>query len=257
MKESKYIKASGKATVYSLFYAQVRRDPDAVALKYQDNSWSYKNLNQYVNQLASVFTECGITKGDRIAILSENRPEYVVAELACAMTGAIIACQNWRLSNEELEHCLSLVDPKVILVSARFVEKLDYIKTLDSHIINFDQNYNSLTAKSKLDIVPEYLDPEDGLIILYTSGTTGLPKGALISHRAEIARMCALRLDCSITEKDAFVAWSPMFHMAATDQLLCALMSGSTVIIIMLLLSVFLLHLSKDHDNQMAGKQPI
>ena len=59
------------------------------------------------------------------------------------------------------------------------------------------------------------VDPEDGLVILYTSGTTGLPKGALISHRAEIARMALLRMDLRATEEDGFVAWAPMFHMGS------------------------------------------
>ena len=69
-------------------------------------------------------------------------------------------------------------------------------------------------------------------MILYTSGTTGLPKGALISHRAEIARMTVLRMDLRATEEDGFVAWAPMFHMGSTDQMLGALMSGATVFII-------------------------
>ena len=73
------------------------------------------------------------------------------------------------------------------------------------------------------------VDPESGLVILYTSGTTGLPKGALISHRSQIARMAVLRMDLNVTQKDGFVAWAPMFHMASTDQSLGALMSGAAV----------------------------
>ena len=76
------------------------------------------------------------------------------------------------------------------------------------------------------------VEAEDPLIILYTSGTTGLPKGAAISHRAEIARMATLRLDLRCTEQDGFIAWAPMFHMGSTDQLLGALMSGATVFVI-------------------------
>ena len=76
------------------------------------------------------------------------------------------------------------------------------------------------------------VDPEDGLVILYTSGTTGLPKGALVSHRAQIARNMVLRVDMHARESDGFIAWAPMFHMGSTDQVLGAFMSGATVTIV-------------------------
>ena len=226
------ILTSGKLTVYGLFHAQVRRNPDAIAVEYEGIKWSYKKLDACVRRLAGILTEHNVSKGDRIAILSENRPEYVITELACAMTGAIIACQNWRLSPKELQHCISLVHPKLIIVSNRFVDNLKSLEIPDLQVINFGESYCSLINNATEGSPCHNLGPEDGLVILYTSGTTGLPKGALISHRAQIARMCVLRLDCGISEQDAFIAWTPMFHMASTDQLLNALMSGSTVVVI-------------------------
>ena len=232
MENNRDISASGKSSVYSLFHAQVRRNRDAIAIEHQKNTWNYGTLDEAVRRLASVFTNLGIAKRDRVAIISENRPEYIVAELACAMTGAIIACQNWRLSSDELKHCITLVDPKLLIVSERFASKLNELDLSNLEIINLDDGYTELLGNASAAISPQILDPEEGIVILYTSGTTGLPKGALISHRAQIARMCALRLDTVIREQDAFIAWTPMFHMASTDQLLNALMSGSTVIII-------------------------
>ena len=232
MENNRDISASGKSSVYSLFYAQVRRNRDAIAIEYQKNTWSYGTLDEAVRRLASVFTNLGIAKRDRVAIISENRPEYIVAELACAMTGAIIACQNWRLSSDELKHCIALVNPKLLIVSKRFANYLNELDLSNLEIINLDDGYTELLGNVSAAISPQSLDPEEGIVILYTSGTTGLPKGALISHRAQIARMCALRLDTVIREQDAFIAWTPMFHMASTDQLLNPLMSGSTVIII-------------------------
>ena len=232
MEKNKDISASGKSTVYNLFHAQVIRNHDAIAIEYKNISLSYGALDGRVRRLASVFEDYGVAQGDRVAIISENRPEYIVAELACAMTGTIIACQNWRLSNDELQHCISLVDPVLIIVSARNTSKIAKLDIGDIQVINFDDTYSSLLERAPQESQCPKIDPEDGMVILYTSGTTGLPKGALISHRAQIARMCAFRLDSAITEQDAFVAWTPMFHMASTDQLLSALMSGSTVVII-------------------------
>jgi fatty-acyl-CoA synthase len=67
---------------------------------------------------------------------------------------------------------------------------------------------------------------EDPFLIIYTSGTTGLPKAAAISQRAEIARMCALRMDLRIAPEDGYISWAPMFHMGGTEHLLATLMSG-------------------------------
>ena len=232
MEKNRDISASGKSTVYSLFYAQVRRNFDAIALEFQGETWNYGTLDRAVKRLAGVLKNLGVAKGDRVAIISENRPEYVVAELACAMTGAIIACQNWRLSLDELKHCITLVDPKLLIVSERFADILVDLDLNKLEIIHLDDRYQELIENSSPSMHYENLDPEEGLVILYTSGTTGFPKGALISHRAQIARMCALRLEYGIDKEDTFPAWAPMFHMASTDQLLNALMSGSTVIII-------------------------
>jgi fatty-acyl-CoA synthase len=75
-------------------------------------------------------------------------------------------------------------------------------------------------------------EPEDGLVILYTSGTTGLPKGAVISHRAMIARSLVFSSELGIPPSDSFVAWAPMFHMASTDHSLSTLLRGGTVVMI-------------------------
>ena len=223
---------SGKSTVYSLFYAQVKRRGNNTALEYEGAAFSFEHLNDRVTRLASVFCQHGIRRGDRVAIISENRPEYVEAKLACAMIGAILACQNWRLSLEELKHCILLVEPSILLVSKRFAHQINKLNIDNLRVINFDDSYGEVLKKATKSTLNQLSDPEDGIVILYTSGTTGFPKGALISHRAEIARMCALRLDARINDDDAFVAWTPMFHMASTDQVLGSLMSGSTVIII-------------------------
>jgi acyl-CoA synthetase (AMP-forming)/AMP-acid ligase II len=75
-------------------------------------------------------------------------------------------------------------------------------------------------------------EPEDGLIILYTSGTTGLPKGAVVSHRAMIARALAFTHDLRIAPQDGFVAWAPLFHMVSTDHALATLLCGGTVTVV-------------------------
>lgn len=224
------IAAAGRLTVYGLFRARAGRDPQAIAIEAGARSLTYAGLDARVRALAGGLAARGIGRGDRIAILSENRVEYVELELAAALLGAIVACQNWRLAGEELAHCLRLVTPRLLIVSARHAAAGRAAAPADLPVVEIEREFEGLLA-APLPVDPA-VDPEDGLVILYTSGTTGLPKGALISHRAQIARMIALRLDLRATEEDGFIAWSPLFHMAATDQALGALMSGATLVVI-------------------------
>jgi acyl-CoA synthetase (AMP-forming)/AMP-acid ligase II len=226
------IRRAGRLSVYGLFASQVVRDPDAIALEQGDATRSYADLNGRVLQLAAALRAKGVRYGDRIALVSENRCEYVEVELAAAFLGAIVACQNWRLAGPEIQHCVNLVAPALIIASRRFAPSLSDLDLRGVPILVIENDYERLIESAPPTLEAPDVDPEDGLVILYTSGTTGLPKGALISHRAEIARMTVLRMDLRATEEDGFVAWAPMFHMGSTDQMLGALMSGATVFVI-------------------------
>ncbi|MGH7044593.1 MAG: class I adenylate-forming enzyme family protein, partial [Acetobacteraceae bacterium] len=199
---------------------------------------TYAALAVRVERLAAGLQARGIGRGDRIAILAENRAEYVEAMLAAGRIGAILACQNWRLAAPELAHCLRLVAPVLTIVSPRHAGALAALEQsssgppLPGPVLTLGAEYEALIAAApSRPVLPDF-DPEDGLLILYTSGTTGLPKGALISQRAELARMAAFRLDLAVAGNDGFCAWAPMFHMASADHLLATLMSGGPVIVV-------------------------
>lgn len=222
---------AGEATVYGLFQAQARHRPQSLALLGEGVRRSYAETEARVRRLASVFAARGLKRGDRVVLLSENRCAYPEIQLAAALSGLIVACLNWRLAQEELRHCAELVTPRLALVSGRFRDAFEALET-GLPLIDLDRDYEALIQAAAPSSAPCPARPEDGLIILYTSGTTGLPKGALISHRAEIARMCAYRMDLSISPEDGFVAWAPMFHMGSSDHVLATLMSGGTVHVI-------------------------
>ena len=219
-----------ESTVYTLFRATALWRDSEIAIRHKDKTWNYGELLETVDRLAYILRDLGLKQGDRLAILSENRPEYTMLQLACARIGAIVACLNWRLANEELKHCIDTVTPKAFCVSLRFKAKLAEI-VHDNRPTIFVDTCLSGAAKSQKDNGPCCEDPEMGLLLLNTSGTTGWPKSALISHRAEIARMTVLRMDLGIERGDAFLAWAPMFHMGGTEHTLSSLMMGSCVII--------------------------
>jgi len=217
--------------VGELLRAQARRTPDRVALDDGVRRPTYATLDARVDRLARALAGLGVGRGDRVAILSENRIEYVEAAFAAARLGAILCALNWRLARRELAHCVALVDPSVALVSERFAAAYDEVAHPRAARVTLGADY-----EARLDGPPApppeasvAVDPEDGFLVLYTSGTTGLPKGALISHRAELARLEVSRLDAGLVPGDGFVAWAPMFHMVSLEHAIHTLWTGGTV----------------------------
>jgi acyl-CoA synthetase (AMP-forming)/AMP-acid ligase II len=221
---------AARSTVYSLFSEQARRTPMAPAMRQGLRTLTYGELDAAVSNAAHCLHAAGMRTGDRVAVLSQNCIEYTLIQLAAARLGAIVACLNWRLSPPELSYCIGLVRPRLLLVSERFEAlRAATILPVERHceLRQFLQATPGELAAPTLD-----LDPEAGLLLLYTSGTTGDPKAALISHRAEIARMCALRLDLGLAASDGYIAWSPMYHMGGTEHTLATLMSGGEVAVV-------------------------
>lgn len=223
--------AAAGPTVASLFRDSARANATSPAIIQADRTITYGELNQRVNRLASALRRSGLAAGDRIAIVSENRPEYIELVLACAKIGAIAACQNWRQAAPELSHCLRLAEPKMIFASPRFAETAGSLG-LSYPLIQFGEHYERIVSSGSTDEPLISTGAEDGLLILYTSGTTGLPKGAIISHRAIIARALVMMADWAIRPSDGSIAWSPLFHMAAADPALAALCHGAPVYIV-------------------------
>ena len=219
-------------TFGELLRTQARAVPDRVAIDDGSRTVTFCVLNDRVNRLANALAELAVTRGKRIAILSENRIEYLEATLAAAKLGAILCALNWRLAEKELAHCVNLVEPQVVLVSPRFESAYGVLGCSHPHVIALGPDYEArltVAPASEPEIVAR---PEDGLLILYTSGTTGMPKGALISHRAEMARMDLSRIDIGLEEGDNFVAWAPMFHMVSLEHSLHVLGVGGKVFVV-------------------------
>lgn len=223
--------AAAAWTIGAALRAQVTLRGTQPALQHGQKVWTYVQLNERVNRLVHVLAGRGIQRGDRIAVLSENRPEYVELDLAAAKLGAIVACLNWRQAKAELAYCIRLVEPNAIFVSERHAAMLAGVDHNVASISSFGSEYEHALARAPSAEPPEAAEPEDGFIILYTSGTTGLPKAALISQRAMIARGVISAFDRPAGPDDGFVAWSPMFHMGATDNIFATLMRGGKVIV--------------------------
>jgi fatty-acyl-CoA synthase len=221
-------------TIGGLFLRQSRITPAKAALVAGDRTVSFRELNQLANRTAHLILQKGIRRGDAIAVLSENRIEFVFIQLACAKLGVAVACLNWRQAEEELAHCAGLVQPRWLFVSplhagAALAASFSSQGRLTLMGPEFERHV-ALQPDAEPAQQMAQVDPEDIWVVLYTSGTTGWPKGAAISQRALVARSCIAYLDGVIFSERESIAWAPMFHMASTDHIMMTLLHGGSVI---------------------------
>ncbi len=227
--------SSSVFTVWDAFSATVNKVPHSIAIQDHERGFSYAQLKLRVDMTACFLSGQGIGRGDRIALLARNCIEYLELQLAAAKLGIILAALNWRLAERELQHCITLVSPKLVISQPEFVGQLDSLD-IDGVLVHTlgDVHETTLSDFAGLeDAAPDQdRSAEDGLVILYTSGTTGLPKGALISHRAMIARAMCFTSELALKHDAGFVAWAPFYHMASMDHGLATLMRGGTVFVV-------------------------
>lgn len=156
----------------------------------EDQRLTYQEFRHQVWSAAKALQEdFGIQKGDRVAILAANCPEWAVAFYAAASIGAIVSAFNGWWTPAEIEYGIQHSTPKALIGDARRLERLEEIADLpqDLRIINIDGDFVSLLRHAPDASAPQVpIDEDDPALILYTSGTTGRSKGALISHRALI-----------------------------------------------------------------------
>ena len=223
---------AGGVSIGELLCARTRLHPDRTAVVEGSRTLSFAEFNARVNRLAAVLRTLDIGRGDRVAILSENRVEYLELMFAAGKLGAIVCALNWRLADPELDYCVRLTSPGASLVSAGYADTAARLGEIMGEVVLLGEDYEQRLAGAGADEPAIAAEPEDGHVILYTSGTTGNPKGALISHRAQLARMHSSCVDFGLAPGAVFVAWAPMFHMVSTDQSIQALCLGGKVIVI-------------------------
>ena len=226
---SETVLQASRTNIGRLFKSIVEQNPSAVAIIEYDQQITYGELNERVNKLANGLIDEGLKHGDRVAIIARNCTAFLELELACAKTGTILVGLNWRLAKEEVTHCLNLTQPKLVFAAIEFQELLPNSK--ETKNILFYTEYENLLNNSSNKEPINKVDAEDGLVIIFTSGTTGLPKGALISHRALITRALIFSAETHAPKNDTFLAWSPLFHMGSNDFSVATLLHGGQVVI--------------------------
>lgn len=185
--------------------------------------YTYAELNQRANRAANFLQQnYGVEKGDRVSILAHNSIAYVDLLFGVGKIGAIFAPLNWRLTSRELTYIVNDCQPKILIVGPEFVHvydemkdaiQVEYVISLEGADIADAAAYEELlrqAAVSEPNRPP--VDEEDAYCILYTSGTTGHPKGAILPHRQVLWNAINTVISWGLSEKDVSPILTPMFH---------------------------------------------
>lgn len=184
--------------------------------------YTYTDLNTRANRAAHFLATQGVGKGDRVSLLAHNSVVYVDLLFACAKLGAILAPLNWRLTAHELSYIVADCEPAVFLCGPEFVETLEALRpalnsarfvSLEGANIPDGLRYeDELERTSATEPARPTLDGNDPLCLLYTSGTTGRPKGAIIPHRQVLWNCINTVISWGLSEADISPILTPMFH---------------------------------------------
>ncbi len=187
--------------------------------------WTYSEFNKRVNSIAQkLFEEYQITEGERVAVYSKNNSTYVALFFACVKIGAILVPINYRLTANEIDKIIEDTKPKILIFENEFKNNLQQIER--SNNIKNSINISEIDAILKNEDVVNISLPsinyneENPVMILYTSGSTGLPKGVIITHKMLFWNSINTALRLEITKKDHTLTFAPFYHTGGWNVLL-------------------------------------
>nr|CAH7739236.1 unnamed protein product [Callosobruchus chinensis] len=221
------------ATLADIFRENVKKHPHKPAILFEDQEWTFIQVEEYSNKIANVFKSHGYKKGDKVALFLENKPEFICIWLGLSKLGVITPLINTNLRLSSLVHSITVAKSQAVIfgteLSDAVVEVLDKIESkVALYQISCNNNNTASPADGKfhnLDAlvkeapssppqITDKLGHHDHIVYIYTSGTTGLPKAAVINTSRYIFIAAAIHYLCGFTSSDRFYTPLPLYHTA-------------------------------------------
>ena len=211
-----------------------RLSPDAVAVVDGDRRLTFAELADRANRVANILRDAGVTRGDRVAFLGRNSPAFLEVLVGATSLGAIFVPLNWRLATPELVVILSDAGARVLVRDADLGADLADRGDVDLDLVvvgGTDTDYERRLAAAPADWVDVTVALDDPAMILYTSGTTGRPKGATLSHGNVTWNCVNVLIDTNLASDEVALVCAPMFHVAALNMVaMPSLLTGGTIV---------------------------
>ena len=220
------------------------RHPENVAVVFRDVSLTYRELEALTNRFARALLALGVAKGDRVCVLAPNCPEYLIAFYAIARVGAVASPMNPSYREREIEYQLNDTEAVAIVVHTNLVSLVDAVRERSPHLkhliaVGPGQSPGSRVRSFAELIADQPSTPpapveilEDDLVALpYSSGTTGLPKGVMISHKNLVTNNIQFVACIRMRESDRLMLFLPFYHIYGTMLMGAAVHTGATCVL--------------------------
>lgn len=229
--------AKNDQTIVDALYRHLKSRPTEIAYRSRDAQLSFFDLERATNQIANALVALKVGRGDRVACLTKHHLPCILLTLAACKVGAVCMPVNWRLAAGELDYILSHGQAKLLLADQNFIlgvakdlaaNTLQSLKKMvcsegpEGDVAGFTDWYGSYSDQFAM--APAELD--DAALQLYSSGTTGLPKGVVLSHRGLLSTSRAVTQLWDFDENSVLGNPLPTFHVAGMTMLLTTLYAG-------------------------------
>jgi acyl-CoA synthetase (AMP-forming)/AMP-acid ligase II len=214
--------------------------PDRNLMVFDGQRWSFSQTDARVNRLARVLRGFGVTRGDRVGMLQVNCNQYLEAYFAAAKAGAIFVPLNFRAKSEELKYMITHAGVKILFTGKR------YLKTIEALLEQMPDvqqciclepvkgqrlYYEDLLSRSSSEEISLEIDEEEITILMYTSGTTGRPKGVPLKHSGFISYIMENVEPANPEIEERNLLTVPLYHIAGMQAMLAAVYGGRTLVL--------------------------
>ncbi len=212
--------------------------PDREALRFGQQSWTWVQLDDRIRRAAAALRAAGVGPGDRFAVLDKNHPACLELTLAASLIGATNAVVNFRLAADELAHVLNDSTAQVVIVGAEFAEALGEVRrglpdVREVIVLGGELNEYEQRLVEAEPLTTRYQStPDDCFLQLYTSGTTGWPKGAMLTQRSMSAHTQAVAPAYAMDENSINIVAMPLFHVGGTSWALASMSVGARTTVV-------------------------
>ena len=220
-------------------------DREAYVDSHTDLRLTFVELNERSNRISNALAAAGVRKGERVALLLMNSAEFMEAYFGLAKIGAVVVPLNWRLVADELEFILKDAGVSRLIFGEEFIDtvaelhsrgdKTDIRQWLqvegEADIAYFSESYQAFRDAASAAEPEIGAEDDDMLYIMYTSGTTGLPKGVVHTHNTSTWAILTISVNCQYRENDRFLGALPMFHVGALTPCAVNVYQGATSVI--------------------------
>ncbi|MDR6118399.1 acyl-CoA synthetase (AMP-forming)/AMP-acid ligase II [Aeromicrobium sp. SORGH_AS981] len=222
------------ATYLSDFHQhRAEHEPDGRCWTYLDRTWTWSQAWDDVRRLAGALQAEGITRGDRIAFLDKNNPAILMATQASCLLGSANAIVNWRLAGDELDYVINDAGARILFVGHELAPTIDLIRDrlvgVERVVVvggEHDELDAFLASAEPVDRQPG-VEPSDVCLVMYSSGTTGRPKGVMLTQHNMVEHTRHAKGDVEYGPDDTMLVAMPMFHVGGSSYALFGPATGT------------------------------